>query len=69
MSNQKTGTLREVMPQTAAWVDQLRDFLGKDWADQIILDGKKGKGTFRAVETGPDGVARTFGSWKHGDKG
>lgn len=57
------GTLREVMPETAALVDELRQALGKELADRIVLGGKAGKGTFRAVEIGPDGQARTFGSF------
>lgn len=67
------GTLREVMPETAKLVDELREQLGKELADRIVLGGKTGKGTFRAVEIGPDGVARTFGSMKatkwRGDEG
>lgn len=58
------ASLREVMPQTAAVIDELRALLGKEAADRIVLGGKAGRGTFRAVEIGPDGVERTFGSFK-----
>lgn len=51
------------MPQTAEVVDWLRRELGKDWADRIVLGGKVGHGTFRAVEIGPDGQRREFGSF------
>lgn len=56
------GSMREVMLQTARLVDELRQVLGKEWADRIVLGGKLGKGTFWAQETGPDGVTREFGS-------
>ena len=52
------------MPQTAEVVDWLRLLLGKEKADAIVAGGKAGRGTFRAVETGPDGVQRQFGSFK-----
>lgn len=58
------ASLRGVMPQTAEIVDWLRGELGKEAADRIVLGGKAGRGTFRAVEIGPDGVERTFGSFK-----
>ena len=52
------------MPQTAEIVDWLREQLGKEAADRIVLGGKAGRGTFKAVETGPDGQQREFGSIK-----
>jgi len=58
----KGQSLREVMPETAAIVDELRLVLGKAWADRLVLGGKLGKGTFWARETCPDGVVREFGS-------
>jgi hypothetical protein len=60
--SEKQGSLREVMPQTAAWVDELRAVLGREWADRIVLRGRSGKGGFYAAEIGPDGVFREFGS-------
>ena len=62
----KKGSLREVMPGTAAIVDELRQVLGREWADRIVLGGKQGRGTFWARETGPDGVVREFGSRRPG---
>jgi hypothetical protein len=59
-----TGSLRELMPQTAEWVDWLRKELGKEVADKIVLDGKLGRGGFWTRERGPDGVWREFGSRK-----
>ena len=60
------GSLRELMPQTAAIVDELRQALGREWADRLVLGGKQGKGSFWAEEIGPDGVRREFGSRRHG---
>ena len=62
MSEVKQGTLREVMPETAAIVDWLRTELGTERADKLLLKGKQGKGGFWARETGPDGQVREFGS-------
>jgi len=56
--------MRAVMPQSAAIVDWLRQQLGREAADRIVLGGKQGKGTCRLVEVGPDGVERVFGSFK-----
>ena len=64
MKEKKEGSLREVMPFTAEVVDWLRQQVGREAADRIVLGGKNGAGTFRAVETGPDGVQRVFGSMK-----
>lgn len=62
MSEGKKGSLRAVMPETAAIVDELRQVLGQAWADRLVLGGKQGKGTFLAVERCPDGQTRSFGS-------
>lgn len=59
------GSLREVMPDTAAIVDELRAVFGKEFADKLVLDGKMGRLRFKSVEIGPDGVERTFGSFHH----
>ena len=64
MTEQKKGTLREVMPETASIVDWLRLQLGTEVAEKIVLKGKQGKGGFWARETGPDGQVREFGSRK-----
>lgn len=64
MTQAKKGTMRAVMPETAAIVDWLREQLGAEEADRIVLGGKLGRGTFRAVEVGPDGLRREFGSFK-----
>ncbi|MEY2685805.1 MAG: hypothetical protein RL375_3 [Pseudomonadota bacterium] len=59
---QQEGSLREVMPETAALVDEMRQVLGVEWANRLLLQGKAGKGGFWSKETGPDGVVREFGS-------
>ena len=56
------GSLRAVMPHTAALVDELRVVLGVEWANRLMLQGKAGKGLFWSRETGADGVVREFGS-------
>lgn len=58
------GSLRQVMPVTAEIVDELRRVLGRERADAIVRAGKMGRGSFRAVEVGPDGQRRVFGSFK-----
>lgn len=62
------GSLRELMPQTAEIVDWLRQQLGQEAADRVVLAGKQGKGTFWAQETGPDGQVREFGSRRPGTR-
>jgi hypothetical protein len=61
-AKQQQGSLRGVMPETAGLVDELRQVLGVEWANRLLLQGKAGKGCFWAQETGPDGVVREFGS-------
>ena len=61
---EKREGMRSLMPETAAIVDELRQALGTEVADRIVRGGMQGKGTFRAVEKGADGVLRTFGSMK-----
>lgn len=58
-----------MMPATAALVDELRQALGKEWADRVVLGGKQGKRTFWARETCPDGEVREFGSRKGANRG
>lgn len=56
------GRMRDAMPQTAAWIDELREALGREAIDRIVRAGMQGKGCFWAQEEGPDGVVRTVGS-------
>jgi hypothetical protein len=56
------------MPETAEIVDWLRQQLGRQAADRIVLRGKQGLGGFYAAEIGPDGVFREFGSSRSGGK-
>lgn len=56
------GSMRELMPQTAAWIDELREAFGREAIDRIVRAGMQGKGCFWAQEEGPDGVVRTVGS-------
>ncbi|MEY5099219.1 MAG: hypothetical protein RJA36_1938 [Pseudomonadota bacterium] len=55
-------SLRELMPVTAEWIDQLRAELGRDAVDAIVRAGVQGKGKFWARECGPDGQWREVGS-------
>jgi len=59
---QEKKAMRELMPVTAEWIDQLRAELGEEKADAIVRKGMQGKGGFWTRETGPDGVVREFGS-------
>ena len=63
---EKKGSLRQVMPVAAEIVDWLRQQLGQQAADAIVLKGKAGRGGFYVAEIGPDGVFREFGSTKGG---
>ena len=65
---EKKGSLRALMPQTAEIVDWLRAELGQAQADAIVLKGKAGRGGFYVAEIGPDGVLREFGSTKGGQR-
>jgi hypothetical protein len=62
MSQGNEGSLRGLMPQVAEWIDDLRQVFGREVIDAIVLNGKRGHGTFWARETGPDGKTREFGS-------
>lgn len=50
MSNAKP--LREFMPETAAWIDQLRDAFGADVIVPIVRAGMNGEPVFYAIENG-----------------
>lgn len=68
MSNPR-GSLREVMPVAAELVDWLREQLGREYADQLVLNGKQGRGGFYVAEIGPNGVSREFESTHSGARG
>lgn len=61
---EKRESMRSLMPETAAIVDEMRHALGAELADRIVRGGMQGKGSFRAVEKSADGVVRTLGSMK-----
>lgn len=44
------ASMRDAMPQVAAWIDELREAFGKDVIDHAIRTQR-----FVARETGPDG--------------
>lgn len=44
--------LRELMPETAAWIDQLRDAFGADVIVPIVRAGMNGEPVFYARENG-----------------
>jgi hypothetical protein len=44
--------LRDTMPATAAWIDDLREAFGKEAIDPPIRAGMAGRPCFRAVENG-----------------
>ena len=46
------GSLRTDMPETAAFVDDMRAAFGADMVDSAIRAGMKGEGTFFASENG-----------------
>lgn len=45
-------SLRDQMPLITAFIDDYRDAFGKDFIDESIRDGLKGKPTFHATENG-----------------
>ena len=49
---EKKNSLREKMPCTSAWVDELRTAFGEDEINQAIRKGMAGKQTFHARENG-----------------
>lgn len=46
------GSLRDVMPQTAALIDGFRSAFGKEYIDKIIRAGMRGEPVFWASENG-----------------
>jgi hypothetical protein len=51
------GSLREVMPVTAALIDEFRTVFGKDNIDDVLRRARKGEPVFFASENG-----HTFGT-------
>ena len=54
-------SLKDEMPEVAAWVQSLRLAVGAPLVDAALRKAKSGKGGFYAAEVGPDGVLREFG--------
>ena len=54
-----SGDLRDKMPQTAKWIDELREAFGKEEIDAQIRKGMKGEPTFWAKENGIEIGTRT----------
>ena len=51
MSQAKPGSMRDQMPQTAAWIDELRRVFGADQIDPAIRRGMAGQpNQFYAIE-------------------
>lgn len=44
--------MREAMPVSAAWIDNLRAGFGADFINDIMLRGMRGEPVFHAVENG-----------------
>lgn len=63
----KRGSLRDAMPETAAWIDQLREAFGADVIDVSIRRGLQGKPTFWAEEGGQEVGTRP--GWLNPDNG
>lgn len=68
MKDRSKGSMRELMPGTAALVDELRQAFGQAHADRIVRDAMQGKPTMYAAEVGPDGVLREFGRAPSGQR-
>lgn len=46
------GSMREQMPVVTAFIDQLREVFGREYIDDIIRAGMRGKPVFHATENG-----------------
>lgn len=46
------GSMREQMPVVTAFIDQLREAFGREYIDDIIRAGMRGKPVFHATENG-----------------
>jgi hypothetical protein len=60
--------MREAMPQVAGMVDELRQVLGAQLIDGLLLRAKRGAPVFYAAEIGADGVLREFGRAPSGQR-
>lgn len=65
---QPKGSLREVMPATAAIVEEMRQAFGPAMVDRIVREAMAGRPTMYAAEMGRDGVLRVFGQAPSGRK-
>jgi len=55
--------MRDAMPETAAFVDAMRDAFGAELVDEAIRAGMRGAPRFVAVEAGRTvGTVETFGA-------
>lgn len=52
MSQGRDGSLRDKMPEIAAWIDELRQAFGRDVIDGQIRRGLRGEVLFHAREGG-----------------
>ena len=46
------GSLRDEMPITTAWIDDMRAAFGREYIDDIIRRGMRGEPVFSASEAG-----------------
>ena len=46
------GSMRDAMPITSAWIDDMRSAFGKEYIDGIIRRGMRGEAVFSASENG-----------------
>lgn len=60
------ASMRESMPEVAAWIDEMRQALGRERIDAAIKAGLKGKGAFYATEIGADGQRLEVGRVRDG---
>ena len=65
----KSGGLREAMPQTAAWIDELRKTFGVEMINKAIKGGLAGEGSFYAAEAGLEVGSRPRDIAGHGVRG
>lgn len=52
MEKMRPGSMREAMPSTAAWIDELRREFGRELIDAQIRAGMRGEPVFWASEAG-----------------
>lgn len=56
----KPGRLREVMPDTAAFIDAMRETFGREMIDDAIAEGMAGRPGFHAIENGVEIGSKGF---------